>query len=414
MPIAILDPFSGISGDMTLGALLDVGLDPDWLRALPRRLGLADVTVRVQRVLRAGIACTKVDFDIPPQPHGRGIEEIRSLLAAAAVPNAVRARADAAFLAIATAEGEIHGVAPERVHLHEVGAVDAILDVVGAVWGFEQLGIGTVYCGPLQLGDGTVKAAHGVLPVPAPATLKLLEGYPVRPGPEGAGELVTPTGAALVRVLSSGPPPAEYVPVRSGFGAGTKDPRGRANALRIIVAEIAAVLSGGVEALVQLATDVDDMPAEYLAAVADVLRDAGALDVVLLQTVMKKGRPGTRIEVLCARAASDALTGIIFSETSSIGVRRASVERVKLAREERVVRVLEQSVRVKIASMPDGSKRAKPEFDDVRHAANVTGRTLRDVLALASAEAERLIAGWVPETAGATPVLARHSEESTP
>lgn len=413
MPIALLDPFSGISGDMTLGALLDVGLDPDWLRTLPARLSLSGVEVRIQRVLRADIACTKVDFDIPPQPHGRGIQEIRALVAAAGVPDSVRARADAAFMAIATAEGEIHGVAPERVHLHEVGAVDAILDVVGAVWGFEQLGIRAVFCGPLRLGDGTVTAAHGVLPVPAPATLKLLEGVPVRPGPEGAGELVTPTGAALVKVLSSGPPPAEYVPLRSGFGAGTKDPRGRANALRITLAELPVAAGAAVESLMQLATDIDDMPAEYLAGVADALREAGALDVVLLQTVMKKGRPGTRLEVLSRRVDSDALAAIIFAETTSIGLRRTPVERVRLAREEHVVRVLDQSVRVKIVTAQDGGKRAKPEFDDVRHVANVTGRTRREVLALASTEAERLIARWVSQAAGGEPALARHSEERT-
>src|SRR5262249_43506646 len=153
-------------------------------------------------------------------------------------------RADRAFTAIATAEGEIHGLPPEKVHLHEVGSVDAILDIVGSIWGLEQLGVERVYVGSISLGDGTVKAAHGVLPVPAPATLKLLEGIPVRPGPEGSGELVTPTGAALVRVLSSGPPPAEYVPIKSGFGAGTKDFVGRANALRIVIADATPISNG--------------------------------------------------------------------------------------------------------------------------------------------------------------------------
>jgi uncharacterized protein (TIGR00299 family) protein len=214
MPIAILDPFSGISGDMTLGALVDVGLDPAWLTALPRVLGLDGVTVRVQEVLRGEIACKKVEFDIPPQPHGRHIREIRRMVAAAGVPPAVEERANACFTAIAVAEGAIHGMDPERVHLHEVGAVDAILDVVGAVWGLSELGIDEVYCGILTVGDGFVKAAHGMLPVPAPATLKLLEGHTVRPGPEGAGELVTPTGAALVKVLSRGAPPAPIRPAR--------------------------------------------------------------------------------------------------------------------------------------------------------------------------------------------------------
>src|SRR6476469_9324753 len=186
MPIAIFDPFSGISGDMTLGALLDVGLPPDWLRALPDTLGLAGITVRIRDVRRGDIACRKVDFDIPPQPHGRGIRDIRELVAAAPVPDAVRQRADRTFTLIAGCEAEIHGMAPEDVHLHEVGAVDAILDVVGSVWGFHLLGVTDAFTGRVSLGDGTVRAAHGILPVPAPATLKILEGIAVKPGPEGA------------------------------------------------------------------------------------------------------------------------------------------------------------------------------------------------------------------------------------
>ncbi|MDQ6828486.1 MAG: nickel pincer cofactor biosynthesis protein LarC [Gemmatimonadota bacterium] len=397
--IALLDAFSGISGDMTLGALIEVGLDPDWLRALPARLGLDGISVRVQPVKRAGIACTKVDFDIPPQPHGRHIHQIRDLVANAGVPESVRAKADAVFLAVASCEAEIHGVPIERVHLHEVGAVDAILDVVGAVWGFELLGVERIYCGPIHLGDGTVVAAHGVLPVPAPATLKLLEGHPVRPGPENSGELVTPTGAALVRVLSSGRPPAEYTPRRSGFGAGTKDPKGRANALRITLADVPVSSGLVVEHLVQLACDIDDMEGEYVAAVTEALRDQGALDVVLLATNMKKGRPGIRLEVLCSPADADALEGTIFAQTSTIGVRRAWLERHALPRQLVVIRVGEQPVRVKIVTMPDGRRRAKAEFDDVRRLADVSGVTLREALFRATSAAERLIHQRVPESA---------------
>jgi uncharacterized protein (TIGR00299 family) protein len=392
MPIAILDPFSGIAGDMTLGALVDVGLDADWLRALPGRLGLDGVQVRIESVKRAGLACTKVDFDIPPQPHSRGIREIRELIAAAGVPDDVRSRADAAFRAIAEAEGAIHGVAPEEVHLHEVGAVDAILDITGSVWGFALLGVTRVYCGVLTVGEGTVSAAHGVLPVPAPATMKLLEGQQVRPGPEGSGELVTPTGAALVRTLSSGPPPASYTPTRSGFGAGTKDPRGRANALRIILAEEQARNGVQIDDLVQLATDIDDMDGEQLGAVADLLRESGALDVVLTSTIMKKGRPGTRIEVLCRPSAADEMERALFVHSSSIGVRRARVARSALPREERTIRVLDHDVRVKLVTLPSGARRAKPGHDDLAMVAAATGRALRDVAAMAHAEAERLLA----------------------
>ena len=164
MRAAIFDPFSGIAGDMTLGALLQVGLDPDWLRALPSVLGLSGIGVEIQEVIRGEIVCQKVDFEIPPQPHGRHINDIRRIVEASGAPERVRALADRAFTAIATAEGEIHGMSPDDVHLHEVGAVDAILDVVGVIWGLEQLGVERVYCGTIALGDGTVKAAHGILP----------------------------------------------------------------------------------------------------------------------------------------------------------------------------------------------------------------------------------------------------------
>jgi uncharacterized protein (TIGR00299 family) protein len=352
-------------------------------------MGLEGISVRIQDVKRGDIACKKVDFDIPPQPHGRHLREIRRLVGASGAPDGVRVRADAAFTAIAAAEGEIHGVEPDRVHLHEVGAVDAILDVVGAIWGLDILGVTEVYCGSIALGDGTVRAAHGILPVPAPATLKLLEGHAVRPGPEGAGELVTPTGAALVRVLSSGPAPAEYVPLRSGFGAGTKEFAGRANALRLILAESSASRREGTEALVVLATDIDDMPGENLSALADSLRASGALDVVLLATAMKKGRPGTRVEALVRPNDVETIEAVLLTESTSIGVRRIPVQRRALARRSGTVTVLGHTIGVKIVTLPDGSTRFKPEFDDVVATARESGRTVREVLDLASRASPR-------------------------
>jgi uncharacterized protein (TIGR00299 family) protein len=391
MRIAILDPFSGIAGDMTLGALLGVGLDPEWLRALPARLGLSDVRVDIREVLRGELVCWKVDFDIPPQPHGRHIAEIRQLVARSGAPPQVRERADAVFLAIASAEGEIHGMPPEEVHLHEVGAVDAILDVVGVVWGLDELGVDEVRCGPLRTGDGTVRAAHGLLPVPAPATLKLLEGHPVQPGPEGAGELVTPTGAGLVRVLSAGSPPAAYVPLRSGFGAGTKDFPGRANALRIILAETdpACAAEDERESVTMLACDVDDMSPEYLGGVADRARDEGALDLVLLHTTMKKGRAGIRVELLCRPEDAGRFERLLLTETTTLGVRRQDVTRVTLPRRFEEVDLLGHVVRMKIVQLPDGSERAKPEFDDVQRVALATGRRAADIYQLALAIPER-------------------------
>jgi pyridinium-3,5-bisthiocarboxylic acid mononucleotide nickel chelatase len=388
MRVAILDPFSGIAGDMLLGALIQIGLDPNWLRELPATLGIEQIGVEIREVIRGEIVCQKVDFDIPPQPHGRHIDDIRSLVAKSGAPPSVRVLADRAFTAIATAEGEIHGLPPAEVHLHEVGAVDAILDVVGVIWGFELLGVERIYCGAIALGDGTVKAAHGILPVPAPATLKLLEGHPVRPGPDGSGELVTPTGAALVRVLSSGPPPTEFVPLRSGFGAGTKDFRGRANALRVILAE-ANSSGAAIEELVELVCDIDDMTPEYLAAVADRVRESGVLDVTLLPVTMKRGRPGTRVEVLCRAADVTRLEEQLLVETTTIGVRQRTVRRRALAREIVHLTVLGHDIAAKVVTLPTGRRRAKPEFADVQRVALATGRPLQDISSLAAIEAER-------------------------
>ena len=390
MRIAILEPFSGISGDMTLGALLDLGLDAEWLKGLPALLELDGVTVQVSDVLRGGIACRKVDFEIPPQPHGRHLKHLRAMIAKAAVPERVRERADRAFTLIAEQEATIHGTTVEKVHLHEVGAVDAILDVVGSIWGFELLGVQRIFCGAMQVGEGFVTAAHGRMPVPAPATLRILEGIRIRPGPEGSGELVTPTGAALVRVLSEGPPPVEFTPVRSGYGAGTKTFEDRANALRITLADLEDKGDATPrEALVQLACDVDDMSPEYVAQLADTLRTSGALDVTLVPVTMKKGRPGVRIEVLSTPGAASDLEIVLLQESTTIGVRRTRVERRALPRRMATVEVLGQSISVKIVTLPDGSSRAKPEFEDVQRASLATGHPARDIFLRASAEAER-------------------------
>jgi uncharacterized protein (TIGR00299 family) protein len=387
MRAAILEPFSGIAGDMTLGALVAVGLDPQFIIALPARLSLDGVTATVKPVIRAGISCTKVDFEIPPQPHGRHLRHIRAILEKCDAPPVVKERADAVFLALTTAEAEIHGTTIEKVHLHEVGAVDSILDVIGSTWGFHLLGIERIYCGPLVVGEGTVVAAHGEMPVPAPATLKLLEGLATSPGPQGSGELVTPTGAALVRILSAGPPPGAYRPVRSGYGAGTKDFPKRANALRLIVAEVEE--TDGTEPLVELVADIDDMTAEYVAAAADAVRDAGALDVVVFPTVMKRGRPGLRIEALVNPRHVSVVESVLFRETTTIGIRRRPVERVALSRSTVTVDVLGHSVSVKVSVLPDGARRAKPEFVDVQRVSLATGRPLQDIFRLALTSAER-------------------------
>src|SRR5216110_3487916 len=277
MRIAIFDPAAGISGDMTLGALLALGVPEDWLKALPGRLGLGGVGVTVRNAVRCGVACTQVEFAIPEQPHGRHVGELVRLVERAPVSDWVRQRAVRAFRLIGAAEGRVHGVAPDQVHLHEVGAVDAVLDIVGAIEGFEQLGVESIYHLPIAVVNGWVEAAHGRLPVPAPATAILLEGLELAGG-SGVpieGEATTPTGAALVRVLSTGAPPARWRLQQSGWGAGQRNPPHYPNALRLLLAEQAAEAGR----VVLLATDVDDMSPEYVEPLRQALVSAGALDV---------------------------------------------------------------------------------------------------------------------------------------
>jgi pyridinium-3,5-bisthiocarboxylic acid mononucleotide nickel chelatase len=387
MKVAILDPTSGIAGDMLLGALVDVGLERSWLEALPAALGLADVKVRIADVERSHVHCVKVDFDIPPQPHGRAVSEIHRMIDAASVPRTVADRAHAAFDAIASVESAIHGVPADNLHLHEVGSVDAILDIVGSIWGLDLLGVERIYNTRISLGDGTAKTAHGLLPVPAPATIRLLEGFNVRHGPAGSGELTTPTGAALLRVLSKGAPPEEYSPSKSGYGAGSRDIHGQLNALRVILGDAAVDKHRNhahhdhthTEHLHVLSADIDDMSPEELAGAADILRSEGALDVVLLHTTMKKGRVGTRVEALVAPADLARIEEKIFLHFTTIGVKTFDVVRNALSREMRVVRVDGQDIRVKVATLPDGSLRAKPEFEDLRRLAEETDRPLAQI-----------------------------------
>jgi uncharacterized protein (TIGR00299 family) protein len=387
MKIAILDPASGIAGDMFLGALVDIGLDKAWLERLPSTLGLSGVDVRIKDVERSHVRCVKVDFEIPHQPHGKAVSEIHRMIDAVKIPEKVARLAHAAFDAIAAIESAIHGVAPDELHLHEVGAVDAILDIVGSIWGLELLGIEGVYNTKVSLGDGTAKTAHGVLPVPAPATIRLLEGFNVQHGPAGSGELTTPTGAALLKVLSKGAPPHEYSPLRSGYGAGTRDIHGRLNALRIILGEAAIDRQDHhhrhehvhTEHLHVLSADIDDMSPEELAGAADLLRAEGALDVVLLHTTMKKGRVGTRVEALVRASDLPRLEEKIFLHFTTLGVKTFDVVRSALTRESKLVRFDGRDIRVKVATLPDGSKRAKPEFDDLRRVAEETSRPVAEI-----------------------------------
>ncbi|HXL06639.1 MAG TPA: nickel pincer cofactor biosynthesis protein LarC [Gemmatimonadales bacterium] len=394
MRIAILDPSAGISGDMTLGALLSLGVPSAWLEGLPGRLGLAGVGVSVRDVARCGVRCTQVEFAIPEQPHGRHVGDLVRLVERAPVSEWVRERAVRAFRLVGEAEGRVHGVAPEEVHLHEVGAVDAVLDIVGAIEGFEQLGVEAIYSWPVAVGRGWIEAAHGALPVPAPATAILLEGLELAGGGGGGGpvegEATTPTGAALVRVLAAGAPPERWRLVKSGWGAGQRNPGRYPNALRVLVAEQAA--EAGRVTLV--ATDLDDMSPEYVEPLRQALVAAGALDVQTWPVQMKKGRSGFRVEVVAPEELGEAVTAALFRHSTTAGVRRWVAERATLARRQVTVELAPQvAVRVKVLEQPDADGvRVKPEYEDVLAAARALGRPPLEVARVAQRDAEALVA----------------------
>ena len=388
MRIAILDPSAGISGDMTLGALLALGVPSAWLEELPARLGLDGVTVTIRDVRRCSVGCKQIEFGIPEQPHGRHVGELVKLVERAPLSPWVKERAVGAFRLVGEAEGRVHGVAPEKVHLHEVGAVDAVLDIVGGIEGFERLGIETIYNLPVAVGNGWVEAAHGRLPVPAPATAILLEGVDAAQGGPVEGEATTPTGAALVRVLSQGAPPAHWRLTGSGWGAGQRDPKHYPNALRIILAEQAA--EAGRVAL--LATDVDDMSPEYVEPLRQALVAAGALDVQTWPVQMKKGRQGFRVEVVASEEKAEQVTAALFRHSTTAGIRRWVAERATLPRRQVTVQLSpDVAVRVKVLEQP-GGVRVKPEYDDVLAAASALGRPPLEVARAAQRDAEALVA----------------------
>jgi uncharacterized protein (TIGR00299 family) protein len=384
---------------MLLGALVAAGAPAEWLQGLPGRLGLPDVRVRIEEVDRCGLRATKVDVlladgshEAPSElihaphshPHShdhhhpphRHVGELIGILERAPLSGWVRERAVRAFRLLGEAEGKIHGMRAEDVALHEVGALDALVDVVGAIEGFEQLGIDRIYHRPVAVGSGWVRAAHGAIPVPAPATAVLLEGIEIVTGGPVVGEATTPTGAVLLRVLSSGAPPARWRMAGAGaWGAGGRNPESYPNALRLILAEPARE-SGEI---VMLSTDIDDLSPEYLEPLREALFAAGALDVQMWATQMKKGRIGFRVEAVVPPAEADRVAEALVRHSTTAGVRRQTMERYTLPRREVEVDTGEGiNVRVKVLEGPDGP-RLKPEYDDVAAVARRTGRAAHEV-----------------------------------
>jgi uncharacterized protein (TIGR00299 family) protein len=370
--------FSGVAGDMALGSLVDAGADLVEVRALLERLPVGGWVLDVEPVLRGGIAGTKVHVHAETSTVVRTAAHIHGLVAEARLPARVHDRATAVFDALATAEGRLHGRPPDQVHFHEVGGIDAIVDVVGTCAALEVLGIDEVACSPIAVGLGMVRSAHGIIPNPAPAVVELLRGVPTR-GVDLSVELTTPTGAALMATLARrfGPLPPMTV-AAAGFGAGTKELDDRPNLTQVVLGEELTVAGAGAapgQPVVLLETNVDDVTGEVLGHAVAALLTAGAHDAWITPIVMKKGRPAHTVHALADVALAAQVAAVLTAETGSLGVRGQRVERWPSPRTEDRVEVGDLSVRVKV-----GPGRAKVEFDDAARVAARTGRPVREVL----------------------------------
>jgi uncharacterized protein (TIGR00299 family) protein len=388
MIVAYFDCFSGVSGDMLLASLVDAGWSADELRSLPRRLGLEGVTVEVGRARRGAIDAARVTVDVGAAQPTRHLHQVRERVSAADVPSRTKERALAAFERLAHAEAKVHGTTVDKIHFHEVGAVDALVDFVGTCWGLESLGVEEIYASPLPLGRGSVRTEHGLLPVPAPATAELLRGVPVEM-PDVQAELVTPTGAALLTTLVTRWGWAPSFRVRSqGVGAGGRDLAEQPNVLRVFVGETAQVAEAqaaegetapGRRPVAVLETAIDDASPQWVAILVPRLLAAGARDAFLTPIQMKKGRPGILVTCLCDPGREEELAGILFRESPTLGVRIRREERLELARRAVEVATPHGPVAAKEAVLPDGTRRLMPEFESLAALSEKTGIPLPEL-----------------------------------
>lgn len=395
MKIAYFDAFSGASGDMILGALVDAGLPLEVLQEGLKGLGVEGFEVVTYPVIRRGLRATKVDVVIPREDYpARAWQDLREIIQGSDLPPVVREQGIRIFTRLAEAEARVHGIPVEEVHFHELGSLDTLVDVMGAVIGLHYLGVETVWVSPLNVGGGMGKGQHGPFPVPAPATLELLRGWPIR----SSGiphEILTPTGAAILTTLAraAGPlPPMTLEAV--GLGAGSRDLPQQPNVLRMFLGEEAGPADEALEALLLLETNLDDLNPQIFPHLQERLLDAGARDVWVLPVVMKKGRPGHQVSVLVPQEATDRALEILFQETSTLGIRIREVRRVRLDREIRTLDLPFGMIRVKVARRGGKILRITPELEDCRQVARHRGLPLQEVLERVRREARKLL---IPE-----------------
>ncbi len=379
MLTAYFDCFSGISGDMTLGALVDLGVPVEWLEENLRKLPLSGFELSTAPMNKGGIQAIDVRVEVKDTETSRNYAVIKDLIANSELNDRVKTLSSEMFRRIGTAEAKVHGCELEKVHFHEVGGIDAIVDIVGTALGIDFLGIERVVSAHVPVGGGTVTCSHGELPVPAPATCEILENVPVYGG--GETELTTPTGAAIIKTLAAefGPLPEMKIQ-KTGYGSGKRQPAGRPNLLRILLGE-----TGESDELFAhdhitvVETNIDDMNPEVCGYVMEKLFTDGALDVLLMPVFMKKNRPGTVLQVLCGNQKKDKIIRRILSETSSIGLRYYPVERCLLEREEIVVETTWGKMAVKKVRRPGGKTELVPEYEECCRVADENGIPIREV-----------------------------------
>jgi uncharacterized protein (TIGR00299 family) protein len=382
MKIAYFDCFSGVSGDMCLGALVDAGMPLTEIEQGLRKLPVSGYTLSARKAKRAHLSCTKVDVELTGKGEARGAGErkwkdIERIIKRSSLSDSISHRGMDIFERLFKAEAKVHGEQFRSVHLHELGAIDCLVDVFGTLIGLEFFGVEAVYSSPVNLGGGQVNTSHGILPVPAPATIEMLRGVPVY----SSGvpfELTTPTGAAILRSLARGFGEMPFfVSEGTGTGAGSRDFKDRPNVLRLFIGDVCGETSH--DTVTAIETNIDDMNPQVYGYLVDLLFSRGALDVSLTQTVMKKMRPGVKLSVLCNEAVRNDLIHTILRETTSIGVRYYETSRVKMERYSGQVKTKHGKVGIKVSSLGD-IRKFSPEYEDCKTIAKKSGLPLLQVI----------------------------------
>jgi uncharacterized protein (TIGR00299 family) protein len=403
MKQAYLDCFSGISGDMFVGALLDVGLPLEQLVAELKKVPLGFYEFKRTRALRGHLVGTRVEISVPGKQPSRKLRDIETLVRDSALSAGVKEQTLKVFSRLAEAEGKLHNMPPEQVHFHEVGAVDAILDIVGTCIGLELLDISHLTCSPVNVGSGCVQAAHGSLPVPAPASLELLKDVPIYSSGVD-GELVTPTGAALISSIATGFGPIPPMRVeRIGYGAGAREIPGHPNLARLLLGESTEPVrvregAPGDEVVSVIEANVDDMSPQLYGFFIDLALAAGALDVTCTPIQMKKDRPGILLSVLCTPEKSDALAQMLFEQTTTIGVRIYEARRKILEREIVSIQTPYGAVKVKVAKRDGKVLNFAPEYEDCQRLATEKSVPLKQVMIAAQAAYLEQVSSLSPGT----------------